>query len=180
MRLSVGSKVSYPYQGPCLIGDVVTKVIDGERTEFHHFIPLGRGGAELFVPFGQAPKGIRRLLDESGIVAVLGRLRKPAAAASDGKQRNADNLKLLASGSALDLAELIASLTALRGVNRFTSNDGGTLERARRLLVREIAEVMGEGEEAAEERIDAALAESCAEAKRSEKPRWRRKAPGKR
>src|ERR1043166_2946352 len=146
MRLSVGSKVSYPHQGPCLIGDVVTKVIDGERTDFHHFIPLGRGGAELFVPFGQAPEGIRRsrggaelfvpfgqapegirrLLDESGIVAVLARLRKPAAASANGKQRSADNLKLFASGSALDQAELIVSLTALRGLNRLTSNDGGT------------------------------------------------------
>ena len=176
MRLSVGSKVSYPHQGPCLIGDVVTKVIDGERTDFHHFIPLGRGGAELFVPFGQAPEGVRRLLDESGIVAVLARLRRPAAAAANGKQRSVDNLKLFASGSALDLAELIVSLTALRGVNRLTTNDGGTLERARRLLVREIAEVTGAGEEAAEERIDAALAESCAAAKRSEQPLRRRKA----
>jgi RNA polymerase-interacting CarD/CdnL/TRCF family regulator len=176
MRLSVGSKVSYPYQGPCLIGAVVTKVIDGERTDFHHFIPLGQGGAELFVPFGHAPEGVRRLLDESGIVAVLARLRQPAAAAVNGKQRSTDNLKLLASGSALDLAELIASLTTLRGLNRLTSNDGATLERARRMLVREIAEVTGAGEQAAEERIDAALAESCAQAKSSEKPRLRRKA----
>ena len=31
MRLSVGSKISYPLQGPCLIGPVVTKFIGGAK-----------------------------------------------------------------------------------------------------------------------------------------------------
>ena len=66
MLLKEGSKVSYPLQGPCLIGPAVTKVIGGKRTNFHHLIPLGEGGAELFVPFGQVPaQGVRRLVRAS-------------------------------------------------------------------------------------------------------------------
>ena len=32
--LELGNKVVYPYQGPCLIGSVVNKVIAGRPTSF--------------------------------------------------------------------------------------------------------------------------------------------------
>jgi RNA polymerase-interacting CarD/CdnL/TRCF family regulator len=175
MRLSVGSKVSYPLQGPCLIGPVVTKIVDGAPANFHHLILLGGGGAEFFVPYGQAlSKGVRRLLDKSEVPAVLERLKKPRMAG--GGHRAADQFKLCASGSALELAEAIASLTAMRGMNRFVATDYGMLERARRLLIREIAEVMGESDAAAEARIDAALGELHGGAAQPKKRRARAKA----
>jgi RNA polymerase-interacting CarD/CdnL/TRCF family regulator len=177
MLLSEGNKVSYPLQGPCLIGPVVTKVIGGERTDFHHLIPLGEGGAELFVPFGQVPaQGVRRLLYKSEIPAVLDRLKQPAPADKNWRQRAADHVRLFASGLALDLAQVIASLTAMRRMNRLATNDVGTLERARRMLIREIAEVTGESDRAAEASIDEALAEAHDAAVKTEAPRPRKKA----
>jgi RNA polymerase-interacting CarD/CdnL/TRCF family regulator len=65
-------------------------------------------------------------------------------------------LRLFASGAALDLADLIALLTDIGSINRF--NGDGLLEKARRLLAREIAEVLGESESDAEASIDEALA----------------------
>ena len=172
MRLSVGSKISYPLQGPCLIGPVVTKLIGGASAEFHQFIPLGEGGAEFFVPFGRSPAaGVRRLLEKSEIPAVLERLSRPARPAGNGGARAAEHLKLCASGAALDLAEVIASLTDLGGMKRI-HGERGLLDKARRLLAREIAEVMDESESAAEDRIDAALAAG------RRAPRARRKARG--
>jgi RNA polymerase-interacting CarD/CdnL/TRCF family regulator len=157
MRLSEGTKVSYPLQGPCLIGPVVTKVVGGERAKFHHLIPLGDGGPEFFVPFGRAPvAGVRRLVTKSEISEVLDRLAQPPRPAANGKLRAHDHSRLFASGAALDLAELIALLTDIAGINRF--NGDGLLEKARRLLAREIAEVLGESESAAEASIDDALA----------------------
>src|SRR5262249_11033510 len=157
MRLSEGCKVSYPLQGPCLIGPVVSKVIGGERVKFHHLIPLGDGGAEFFVPFGRAPiAGVRRLLNKSEIPEGLDRLAQPPRAGASERLRAQDHLRLVASGTALDLADVIALLTDIGSINRF---HGGTLlEKARRLLAREIAEVMGESESAAEASIDDALA----------------------
>jgi RNA polymerase-interacting CarD/CdnL/TRCF family regulator len=161
MLLKVGRKVSYPLQGPCLIGPVVTKVVDGERRDFHHLIPLGDGGADLFVPFGREPAaGIRRLLDEADIPAVLERLKIPAPEAKNWRERSLDNNRLFASGSALDLASVIVSLTAMRRISRMGTDDYGALQRARRLLIREIAEVTGASAGAAEARIDSALAEA--------------------
>lgn len=172
MRLSVGSKISYPLQGPCLIGPVVTKIIGGAPAEFHQFTPLGEGGAEFFVPSGQSPAaGVRRLLEKSEIPKVLKRLSRRPRPSGNGSARAADHLKLCASGSALDLAEVIASLTELGGMNRI-HGERGLLEKVRRLLAREIAEVMDESESAAEARIDAALAA------RGKAPRARRKGRG--
>ena len=157
MQLSVGSKISYPLQGPCLIAPVVTKVIGGERAKFHHLIPLGDGGAEFFVPFGRAPAvGVRRLLNKSEIPEVLERLAQPPRTDGSGRLRALDHLKLVTSGAALDLADVIVLLTDIGSINRF--HGSSLLEKARRLLAREIAEVLGESESAAEASIDEALA----------------------
>jgi RNA polymerase-interacting CarD/CdnL/TRCF family regulator len=66
-------------------------------------------------------------------------------------------MKLLATGSPFDLAEIIASLTELGDRRSLTLGESGTLSRARRLLVCEISEVTGEPKTIAEEQVDQAL-----------------------
>ena len=48
--LKLGNKVVYPYQGPCLIGSVVNKVIAGRPTSFYQLALLDGSGGELFIP----------------------------------------------------------------------------------------------------------------------------------
>jgi CarD family transcriptional regulator len=157
VKLSVGNRVSYPCQGPCLIGPVVKRVVGGKLTEFHHLTVLD-GGGELFVPVDKAEaKGIRRLLDRSEIPKLLNHLKKASMPAERWNQRAMDNLKLFTSGSAFDLAEIVESLCELRKTKVLSPGDRQTLERARKLLVCEISEVMGETRGAAEEKVDQAL-----------------------
>jgi RNA polymerase-interacting CarD/CdnL/TRCF family regulator len=156
--LKVGKKVSYPGQGPCLVGPVVKRVVGGKLTEFYHLIVLDYGGGELFVPVDRAQaKGIRELLDKSEIPKLLDRLKKPSKAAERWNQRTRENLILFNSGSAFDLAEIVESMSALRDTKRLQPSDRQTLERARKLLACEISEVMGETKSTAEEKIDKAL-----------------------
>jgi len=156
--LSVGNKVSYPCQGPCLIAPAVERVVDGRLIRFYHLVVLDDRGGELFVPVDKAQAmGIRRLLDRSEIPKLLGHLKKAAGTAKNWKQRAIDNLKLFASGSAFDLAEVVESLTELRKTKALSPSDNRTLERARKLLVCEISEVTGKTKSAAEEKIDKAL-----------------------
>jgi RNA polymerase-interacting CarD/CdnL/TRCF family regulator len=75
----------------------------------------------------------------------------------DWKQRAHDNLKLLGSGSAFDLAEVVESLTKLNESKLLSFREGLMLEKAKRLLVCEISEVLGDTKIAAEARIDSAL-----------------------
>jgi RNA polymerase-interacting CarD/CdnL/TRCF family regulator len=158
MILGIGNKVIYPSQGPCRIGHIVKRVIDGTLIEFYHLVVLAEGGGELYVPIDKAQTiGIRLLLDKSEIPKLLGHLKKTATIADHWKQRADYNSKMSTSGSAFDLAEVVESLTELRDTKALTLGESRTLERARRLLIGEISEVMGETKQEAEQQIEIAL-----------------------
>lgn len=156
--LAVGNKAIYPGQGPCRIGRVVNKVIGGRQTMFYHLTLLDDSGAELFVPVEKADAiGLRLPLKRSEIPKVLSNLKKRFKTHDGWKQRAIANSKLLASGSAFALAEVVASLTELSNTGTLTLGESSILGKARRLLVREISEVMGETETVAEEQVEQAL-----------------------
>ncbi|HKG23194.1 MAG TPA: CarD family transcriptional regulator [Blastocatellia bacterium] len=156
--LTVGSKVVYPCQGPCLIGAVVQKIINDKPMSFYQLLVLNNGGANMLVPIDNVQAvGIRPLLKKSEIPELLERLSQPARSSDDRKQRARDNLKLLASGSAFDLAEIVESLTELVETKPLSFGEQKTFEKARTLLVYEISEVMGESQEAAEQQVNEAL-----------------------
>ena len=157
MVLTVGNIVIYPCQGPCRIDAVVRRIVDDIPMMFYQLLVLNNGGGRLFVPVDNVRViGIRPLLKRSEIPKLLDRLKLPTRSAENYKQRTSDNLKLLASGSAFDLAEVVESLTELSETKSLSFGEHKTLERAKRLLVCEISEVMGETNEEAEERIDEA------------------------
>ena len=158
MILTVGSKVVYPCQGPCLVGAVVERLVAGEPRSFYHLVVLDDSGGELFVPVDKVQAiGIRPLLERSDVPKLLGQLMKTAKIAKDWKQRAKDILRLFTSGSAFDLAEIVGSLTELSKTKALSIRESWTLVRARKFLVCEISEVMGETKSAAEEQVDQAL-----------------------
>ena len=94
MILTVGNKVVYPCQGPCLIGAVVKRTVDGGPMEFYQLIILNDGGGKMFVPVDNVEAvGIRPLLKKSEIPGLLSRLKQPSQAADNRMQRTRDNLK---------------------------------------------------------------------------------------
>jgi CarD family transcriptional regulator len=156
--LTSGNKVIYPFQGPCLIGPVIKKVIDGRPIIFYQLALLDDSGGELFVPVDKVQTiGIRPMLNRSDIPKLLDLLKGPSGTDKDWRQRAVDNFKLLASGSTFDLAEVVKSLTKLSEKRALSFRESQTLEKARKLLIGEVSEVMGETKSAAEEQIDEAL-----------------------
>lgn len=156
--LAAGSKAIYPGQGPCLIGRVVKKVVGGRIIMFYHLIVLDDSGGEVFIPVEKAQAiGVRMLTKRSEIPALLAHLKKSSKAADNWKQRATDIMKLFTSGSPFDLAEIIGSLTELGGTRSLTLGETGSLARARRLLISEIAEVTGETKTVTAEQVDHAL-----------------------
>ena len=159
MILTNGSKIVYPSQGPCLIGPIVKKIIDERPRMFYQLLVLNGGGGDLFIPVEKVEAvGIRLLLDMSEIPKLMDHLSQPAAVADGYRQRNLHNLKLFASGSAFDLAEIVGSLTELQNARSLAFGEQKNLEKAKWLLVCEIAEVTGTTREAANEQVEAALA----------------------
>ncbi|MBL8191770.1 MAG: hypothetical protein JNK38_27395 [Acidobacteria bacterium] len=156
--IHIGCKVNYPNQGPCLIDSVVKKDVAGNPMSFYCLALLDDRGGELFVPVEKAEDlGLRPLLKKSEIPRLLGQLAKDSQVVKDWKQRTKDHLKLLASGSAFDLADVVESLTTLNKSKLLSFRENSLLEKAKRLLVCEISEVLGESKAVVEARIDLAL-----------------------
>ena len=158
MNLIVGNKVVYPHQGPCLIDQVVDRVVDGRSMSFYHLAILDDSGGRLLVPTDKVQAmGIRRLLERSEIPKLFGQLKKAAAPATNWKQRAIEHSKLMTSGSPFDLAAVVESLTELNETKALSPRERQTLDRAKKFLICEISEVMGETRSAAAEHIDRAL-----------------------
>jgi len=148
MRLTVGNKVVYPSQGPCRIGHIVKRDVAGTPIRFYHLVILGDSGGKLYVPVEKAQDiGVRLLLDKSEIPKLFG---QPKRSLGNGRQQAIENSKLFSSGSPFDLAMIVQSLTDLKTTRTLTLGQSRTLEKARRLLICEISEVLEETKEETE------------------------------
>lgn len=158
MTLSTGKKIVYPSQGPCLIGGVESKMVGGRSTSFYRLTLLDDSGDSVFVPVDKVGElRIRQLLPKSQIPKLLSYLEHSKTTTKNWKQRSIDNAKLLHSGSPFDLAEVVESLTELNKTKPLTPRDRQTLDKARKFLICEISEAMGETRATAEEYVDRAL-----------------------
>jgi CarD family transcriptional regulator, regulator of rRNA transcription len=158
MMLAVGNKVIYPSHGPCLISSIVQKVVNEKTMTFYQLLVLNDGRGTLLVPVDKVLSiGIRPLMNHPEILKLLDQLKRPSTASSDRRQRGRDNLVLLNSGSAFDLAEIVESLTELIETKPLSFGERSTLEKAKRLLVYEISEVTGETKQEVEDQMDRAL-----------------------
>lgn len=161
MTIVVGQSVVYPYRGPCRIGAVVTKKIGGRPESFYPLALLDDSGDVVFVPVDKVgAMGIRRLLKKSEIGKLLKILRqpqkltRPPTERKNWQQRSTDNLSLLASGSAFDLATLIRSLSDSDKIRKLSPRDRDVLDKARKYLICEICEVTGAPKSLVEEQIN--------------------------
>ncbi len=158
MTFMIGDKVVYPSQGPCLIDAVITKTIAGDPSSFYRLSLLDDSQNSVLIPVEKIRTlHVRYLLAKSEIPKLLGHLENSPLAAKNWKQRGIDNARLLASGSAFDLAEIVESLTELREAKALLPRDRQTLDKARKFLICEISEVMEESRDTAEGQIDKAL-----------------------
>jgi RNA polymerase-interacting CarD/CdnL/TRCF family regulator len=133
---------------------------------FYQLLVLNDGGGDLFIPVDKiAAVGIRRLIELAEIPALLDHLTQPASVADNYRQRRLYIMKLFASGSVFDLAEIVGSLTELNKVRPLSFGENKTLEKAKGLLVCEIAEVAAISRDAARAQVEAALETRARKAK---------------
>ena len=164
MILNTGKMVVYPLQGPCRVGAVVTKDFGCGPTSCYPLAVMDDSGDMLFVPVDKINHlGIRRPMKRSEIWRLLRELSREVETAMkpstprNWRNRAIDNSKLLGSGSVSDLAEIIRSLTESNKTKLLSTRDRQLLDQARKILICEISEVMGETRSAAEQMVDKAL-----------------------
>lgn len=158
MQFKVGEKVIYPGRGICEIRCISRQEIDGIDIEFYHLTFL-RDEATVMVPVKKARAiGIRQLLQRSDVPKVYAFLKQDTPAPSrDYKIRYQENVDRLTSGTIFDIADVVKSLVYLSSTKKLTERENQMLERARALLINEIAQVTGVDKTQVQAKVDRTL-----------------------
>ena len=154
----VGDKIVHPSHGAGVVTGIETvDLLDG-FSRYYIIDPIA-SDIRLMVPVRMAQEiGLRRAVRLREAFRALDLLRgPPAPLAEDYKERQAQIEERLKGGEFAAVVEVVRDLYWLQRESRLTSKDTSLLDRARQLLVGELAVAAGIGLEEAEQELQAAL-----------------------
>ena len=164
MGFKVGEKIVYPNHGV----SVVEKIGEGFATEpvaprsFYH-LRLLSNNSRVMVPVGNTDLiGLRRLTqrkDITGLMKTLGDGR--FSATGDWKGRYKQNLDKMKSGKLNEIADVLKTLNFISSRKTLSFREKKMYERAKYLIVSEIAVINSLDEKEVERQVDKALARSA-------------------
>ncbi|MEP6801052.1 MAG: CarD family transcriptional regulator [Acidobacteriota bacterium] len=165
MSFRVGEKVVYPNHGV----SVVEKIGEGFATgpvsprSFYH-LRLLSNNSKVMVPIGNTDLiGLRRLTQRKDITGLMKRLADSRFSASgDWKGRYKQNLDKMKSGKLHDIADVLKTLNFISSRKTLSFREKKMYERAKYLIVSEIAVINGLDEPEVERQVDRALTKSAA------------------
>ena len=161
MSFKVGEKIVYPNHGVTVIENIGDSDIAGVDNTFLH-LRLLSNNSRLMVPVGNSDRvGLRPLYRQSQIKGLFSLLEeRPSHAARDWKDRYRDNMEKMKSGKLEDVADVLKNLTQVSKRKSLSFREKKMYERAKHLLVSEIAVVKGIEEKEAEALIEKCLDKS--------------------
>ena len=151
----VGEKVVYPNHGVTVVEQIAESGIAGMDSTYLH-LRLLSNNSRLMVPVGNTERvGLRPLYRQSQIKSLFSLLEEhPAGGSRDWKDRYRDNLEKMKSGKLEDVADVLKNLTQVAKRKSLSFREKKMYERAKHLLVSEVAIVKGIGEQEAEQLIE--------------------------
>ena len=154
----VGEKVVYPNHGVGIIEQISSRTI-GTSVERFYLLRIRSSSLKVMVPFQNAEAvGLRRIVKNSEAVKILEYLADgKCESSSDWKNRFKENSDKMRTGSLLEVAIVLKGLLALAGQKPLSFREKKMLERARFLLISEMAMARGRDEEEVEEELCKAL-----------------------
>ena len=164
MSFRVGEKVVYPNHGV----SVVEKIGEGFATaptpprSFYH-LRLLSNNSKVMVPINNTDLiGLRRLTHRKDITGLMKRLADTRFSASgDWKGRYKQNVDKMKSGKLTDIADVLKTLNYISSRKTLSFREKKMYERAKYLIVSEIAVINGMDEQEVERLVDRALAKSA-------------------
>lgn len=159
VTFKVGDKVVYPNHGVALIEEV-QKVSIADQTIKCYCLRVASNKAVLKVPTNNTEAvGLRKVIDEKEAQRLMRRLRDTdVATGTDWKERFQENADKMRTGDLRDVVDVLKSLTVLSQQKELSDRERRMLEKARYLLVSELAAAEGLEDKKVEERLDKALA----------------------
>jgi CarD family transcriptional regulator len=161
LEFKVGDKVIYPNHGVSVVEQVSNRSIGDTVASFYHLRILANDSTVMVPVNNTSTVGLRKVLTKRQINRVTEFLRNGEVATfDDWKGRFQANSEKMRSGDIQAMAEVLKSLTVLAEIKPLSYRERKMLDRARFLLISEMAESSGRAFERVETEIDGALSES--------------------
>jgi CarD family transcriptional regulator len=159
MDYKIGDKVVYPNHGVGLVEQINYGVLNG-RTERYYMIRIVSSGLRVMVPQSNAESvGLRSVIRSTESSKVLGFLESGKLNSHhDWKHRFKENSERMRTGSLLEVAVVLKSLVSLSRSKPLSFREKKMLERAKYLLVSEMATARNTSAESAEALVVKSLA----------------------
>ncbi|HNX20621.1 MAG TPA: CarD family transcriptional regulator [Acidobacteriota bacterium] len=160
MKFKVGDKVVYPNHGIGVVKEIKDQEIRGERATFISLQILA-SDSTVMVPLRNSDTvGLRKLVSKAKVREVLDRLRAAQVEVpTDWKGRFQDSQDKMRSGDLEQVAIVLKNLTYLNSLKPLSYRERKVLDRARALVVSELAEAGRIDAPAAERLVDEAMAD---------------------
>ena len=157
----IGDKVVYPNHGVGVIEQISSRTI-GAAVEKFYLLKIKSSNLKVMVPFGNIESvGLRRVVRNGEIQKILDFLTDGKCENnSDWKYRFKENSDRMRTGSLLEVAGVLKSLLLLNQTKPLSFREKKMLERARYLLVSELAMAKNSEESDVEDLLSKALAKA--------------------
>jgi len=154
----VGDKVVYPNHGVGVIEQISSRTI-GATVEKFYLLKIKSSSLKVMVPFHNVTSvGLRRVVRNGEILKIVDFLADGECSNNaDWKCRFKENSERMRTGSLLEVASVLKSLLVLNQSKPLSFREKKMLERARYLLVSELAMAKNCEERAIEEMLSKAL-----------------------
>lgn len=161
MTFQVGEKVVYPNHGVGTIENISARSF-GTQSEKFYLLKLSYNSLTVMVPFSHVEQvGLRKVTRNGEIAKVLTYLSSAESKASnDWKDRFKENSAKMQSGSLLEVAEVLKCLVKLQSAKPLSFREKKMLDRARIMLVTELATSRGVREPDAVDLLNKSLSKS--------------------
>jgi len=158
MLFRVGEKVVYPNHGVGTIEQISNRNNSGE-SEKYYLLRINGSSLTVMVPFSNVKSvGLRKIIRQTEVEPILAFLANGTCETHpDWKWRFKENSEKMRSGSLLQVAEVMKSLLQLSSEKPLSFREKKMLDRARHLLVTELATVKHLNERQVETLLDRAL-----------------------
>jgi len=155
----VGDSVVYPNHGVGIIEQISSRTI-GQTVEKFYLLNIKSSSLKVSVPFRNARAvGLRRVARNGDVTKVLTFLEQGECGSNeDWKERYRENSERMRTGSLLEVAAVLKSLLMLDRSKPLSFREQKMLERARYLMVSELAAAKSCAEGDIEELLTRALA----------------------
>jgi CarD family transcriptional regulator len=161
MTFQVGEKVVYPNHGVGIVENISSRTF-GTQSERFYLLRLSYNSLTVMVPFSHVEQvGLRRVTKNAEITKMLNFLScGEAKHAHDWKDRFKENSVKMQNGSLLEVAGVLKGLVTIQSHKPLSFREKKMLDRARVMLVTELATSRGMKEQEAAEVLNKALAKA--------------------